>query len=440
MALREWSARHRTATIVIVVALVLLSALGSYLYATSSHQGSGPSQVEVDGPTLYQAYAQVNSSITATPGGPWGVFSYYGIAAQSAFSANVLPYAVSTNLTVNACGAQFQGLTMWNGSMPRFDGSLNSGTAPFWQFAYFSNTTKELLLATDDLGSSKVYPPFPITSVCQPWYDLNEPSPSYWTRLLSSLPANSPVQAVSALTGVDSNWLNEHLPVTEIYTSGPGVFTGLGDRPGSVGVYFDRCGEENVAGVQPIIVAAETFQGKFQGWGNLSVDCNLPKSGYGAYDGLYVIQKTNVVSETTSTMNTVSFTYNVALAYPNGTLTGDDDGWGLANWMTSWNLTTSSDSYLPLGTPNCPAWVPAIGDCVDNSSGWYAVVLSASGEWVDSYGALPGGGAGWSEPVTALVSHQQLVVVAPSSWNLGSDTLNVNSTVATATVLGSLTL
>lgn len=68
------------------------------------------------------------------------------------------------------------------------------------------------------------------------------------------------------------------------------------------------------------------------------------------------------------------------------------------------------------------------------------VVLSQSGEWINSYGLQPNGTPSWAEPVTALVSHQQLVIVVPSSWNLAGDKLAVDSTVTNSTVIGSLPL
>jgi hypothetical protein len=84
--------------------------------------------------------------------------------------------------------------------------------------------------------------------------------------------------------------------------------------------------------------------------------------------------------------------------------------------------------------------VGEVADCVANNSGWFAVILSAGGEWLDSYGSLPGGGAGWSEPNTALVSHQQLVIVVPSGWNLSGDRFSPISTITTSTVTGIFTL
>ena len=122
----------------------------------------------------------------------------------------------------------------------------------------------------------------------------------------------------------------------------------------------------------------------------------------------------------TTTLATIGF--QVAIAYPNGTLSNFYDEIGLANWMTGWNLSTSSGSALPLATPVCKEWAPALTNCPANDTGWYAVLLSSGGEWINSYGATPNG-TSWSIPIDALVSHQQLVIVTPSSWNLSGDKL-----------------
>ncbi len=107
--------------------------------------------------------------------------------------------------------------------------------------------------------------------------------------------------------------------------------------------------------------------------------------------------------------------------------------------MTGINVTTSSGQYLPLGTPTCRSRVASLADCPANATGWYAVLLSSSGEWLNSYGASPNG-TGWALPVDALVSHQQLVVVVPSSWSTSGDVLSVTSTLSTSRVVGSVGL
>ncbi|MCI4348301.1 MAG: hypothetical protein L3J97_06775, partial [Thermoplasmata archaeon] len=131
--------------------------------------------------------------------------------------------------------------------------------------------------------------------------------------------------------------------------------------------------------------------------------------------------------------------FQVAFESPNGTPINFFDGWGLANWMTSLNLTAPSGSPLPLATPSCKEWVSSVASCLANVTGWYAVLLSSSGEWLASYG-LSGTGAGWAVPVLALVSHQQIVIVLPNSWGFSGDTLNVVGTVSTSRVSGSLGL
>jgi hypothetical protein len=109
--------------------IVVAGGFGSY-FVLAHLRNTGPSGV-ADGPTLYQAMAAMNQTLRNATGGPWGLFSVYGVAAQAPYSANVVGYP-SNNLTVNACQAQFNGLTLWNGTMPVFSGTLNSGTAPFW--------------------------------------------------------------------------------------------------------------------------------------------------------------------------------------------------------------------------------------------------------------------------------------------------------------------
>jgi hypothetical protein len=429
--------KWRLIAVLAVAAIVVLASGLTVWWAFDHHQGRTSSS-RTDGPTLYEAIAEVNRSLTNTSEGPWGLFSVFGIAAQAPFSANVLGYGLGVNETVNACESQFNGLTIWNGTMPVFGGSFNSGTAPYWQFAYYSNSTHDILLVADVLGVVHVFPPMQSNGTCSPWFDLG--NPEKWVLLLSSFPADSTVDTQSALSALDQTWLSQQTPEVEILTSGPGMFSGYGDVGGGIDVDFQRCGLVGITGVQPVIQVGESLNGVRTSIANGTSNCALLNhpyfAGYGSYDLVFASANVSSSGETTQ----VDLEFQVAMRPHNSSSPTSYDGWGLANWMTSWNLTTPSDSRLPLGMPACTSWVPSVDDCVANTSGWYAVVLSASGEWINSYGALPNGTAGWSEPVTALVSHQQLVIVAPSSWALAGDKLTVNSTVSTSTVIGSLAL
>jgi hypothetical protein len=420
--------------VVVAIALLLILSVLAFHFTTTSQSSPGPT---ADGPTLYQALAQINITVRNVSGGPWTLFSVWGVAAQSPFSPNVVGYPAE-NLTVNLCGRQFDGLTLWNGTIPVFDGTFDSGTAPFWQVGFYSNVSHSILLTTDTLGITKIYPPMTYPGPCTAWYDLGS-APWHWTIPPGAFPADSPTATQTAWRVVGQDWLQSNRPEVELITIGPGVFNGFGDASG-YGVYFDRCGQAGIAGLaEPLVLVGESLQAQWRETQKLTTDCALPSSGYGSLDGLYSLRFSaiNVSSAAGTTWLIVPF--QVAFAYPNGTLTSDFDGWGLANWMTSLNVTTSLGLHLPLGTATCQSWVASLAECTANVTGWYAVLLSSTGEWLDSYGATPEG-TGWSVPVDALVSHQELVVVVPSSWNLSLATLNVTSTVSTSRIIGSVTL
>ncbi len=428
---------HVLSIVIVVLVVVAGLGIGTWWYLNRTSGPIGPGTI-LDGPNLYQAIAEVNQSIRNESGGPWGLFSIYGVAAQAPYSANVIGYPLG-NVTVNGCQAQLNGLTLWNGTMPSFNGTLNSGTAPFWQFAYFSNVSQQIVVATNVLNSVHVYPPMPVTGPCHPWYDLV--NPESWVKQLTPFLPNSPAVAQSALTEIGKlSWFYRSSPWVEVYTTGPGVFDGYGDLGGFAGVILDRCGLLGASDLQPLLQWAESLNGTNGGYSNETTNCavlNYPYfAGYGSYD---MIPGSLNMSAMSGTLQ-VSVSYQVGIIEHNQTTPYFFDAWGLANWMTSWNLTNASGQHLPLGVPTCRAWVASIADCGANASGWFAVVLSAGGGWINSYGVLPGGGVGWSEPVTALVSHQQLVIVVPSAWAVSGDQVSVTSTVSTSTVLGTITL
>ena len=430
--------RVRAVTILVaIVVLVAAVGLGAWLYlsSTSSPKPAGP---VANGPNLYAAIRSVNQSLENVSGGPWGLFSIYGVAAQVPFTANAVGYP-QLNETVNACQAQFNGLTLWNGTMPVFTGSLNSGTAPFWQFGFYSNTTQQIVLATNVLGSVRVYAPMTDNGPCHPWYDLGS-NPESWVQDLSPFLPNSPAVAGMALSQMSKlAWFSGSNPWAEIYTTGPGVFDGFGDLGGAAGLILDRCGLLGVYNIQPVLPWAEGLNGSGGGFANESTNCqvlNYPyHAGYGSYDLIPGSSNTTFSGGTVQVATSVQ----VGLIEHNQTTPTSFDGWGLANWVTSWNLTNGTGDALPFGSSSCRAWVGAVASCVANHTGWYLVVLSASGEWLNSYGSLSGGGVGWSVSITALVSHQQLVIVAPSGWAITGDRLTPSATIATSTVTGTIT-
>jgi len=428
-------------SILVAILVVAASAVGAYEYAQSRHSQPNQTPVISDGPTLSQALSQVNATIANTTGGSWELFSVYGIASQAPFSPNVLGYVLE-NHTVNVCGALYDGTTLWNGTIPVFNGTFNSGTAPFWQFGFYSGATNQILVAVDVLGVPQVFAPQLIPGACYPWDDTIPPVK--WSQISFPLPMDSPAAASVAWAGVSAYWSQPRGPFVEIIQAGPDMFGGLGDTLSGYIFWFERCGLAGVAGLQPVLGVSVNATGTSGGYsGDLppgGTNCALQNSGYGASDAIYRVVPglTSTNSSPTTTWTTVPF--QVAIAYPNGTLTNDYDAWGLANWMERLTLTSSNNTSLPSGTPTCGSWVPTLVDCPSNSSGWFAVLLSEGGKYIDSYGVQPGGSVGWNNPVSALVSNQKLVLVFPSSWDPGGDNLTFSSNVANSTIVGSLIL
>lgn len=441
--------------VVIALFLVVSVSFGGWYLVERVLPSLLSSSVRDDGPTFYQALASLNSSVVNESGGPWSIFSVMGIAAQEPYSPSVKGYVViNASLPVNGCQAALNGLTMFNGSIPIFTGTFNSGTAPFWQFAYYSAATSEVLVGTNVLGTAHLFSPFPLQSNCTHGWGDFELDPSEWTAQIysnSSLPPNSPIAARLVWNNIDTGYLDRHLPLVELFTSGPAMLAATQDLPyGRLGVDFVSCGiagftgykTDWAAGYGMAYYSGVNKNGSYPGGPpfNSSTNCYLGNAPTipDAVTGAYQFLLSNVTASTATDITRITASTAVNFALTGG---GEYyDTWGLANWMTSWNLTTPSNTRLPLGMPACASWVPSVEDCVANSSGWYAVLLSASGEWINSYGVLPNGTVGWSQQVTVLVSHQQLVIVAPGSLRIGGDLLTVASTVAGATVSGLLTV
>jgi hypothetical protein len=427
-------------------------AFGAWYWLEWSNSSPPSSLVRDDGSTLYEALAGLNSSVDNESGGPWSLFSVMGIAAEGPYSPSVKGYVSFNNSApVNGCQAALNGLTMFNGTIPSFTGTFNSGTAPFWQFAYYSNTTGEILVGTSVLGSPLLFAPFPLGSNCtRAWGDFGL-DPTEWTGQIlsnSSLPADSPVAARVVWNKVDTGYLDDHQPLVELFTSGPAMLAATQDQPdGNLGVDFVSCGLAGFTGYERdwadgygmAYYSGVSRNGSYAGQFNATTNCFLGNTATvpGAVTGAYQLLYSNTTASATPDTTLFSASAAVNFAQTGG---GEyHDMWGLANWMLSLNFSTSSGQQLAIGASGCPDWVASVSDCGANSSGWYAVLLSQGGEWLASYGAGSGGG-GWSVPVTAVVSHQQLVVVVPRAWSVSGDSLSITSATPYATVTGTVTL
>lgn len=385
-----------------------------------------------DGPTLYQAAQSLNSSVANQSGGPWTLFSLWGVASTVPFAPSSLAWS-NYNETVNSCQAQFNGVTLWNGSIPLFNGTYNSGTAPFWQFAYFSNNSHAILIATDVEQKTHVFPMMLMSSACASSSGLGVTPWTSATTYFSTFPPNSPTMAASAWSAVGALEISSKHPLYQAYVLG---LNNWGSGPIGLTMRFGRCGALGAAGLQPATWIVFNQNGSWNNFLNGSQGCgNLMSLGPPPTVFPYLV----ILSNETQVSYSGMVTYTQSFQVEAGMGTGNYNQNGLVTWMMTLELKSPANKTLPRSSTSCSNWVASISDCPVPIAGWYAVLMSPDQQWIDG-GYEPANGLGWSVPNVAIVSHQFLTIIAPSGWNLSGDSLSILPTSSEAPVVGTSTL
>jgi hypothetical protein len=427
-------ASGRVFAAIVAVIVVGVAVLGGYLYF--ANRGATPISVVDDGPNFYQALRDTNRSALPTVGGPWTLEEVYGVASPVPVNPGSWGWG-EYDQTLTSCQKAFDGLTLWNGTIPIFKGTYNSGTAPFWQIVYFSNVSQQLLIATDVLGVIHVYQPILLSSECatksglsyQPW----EWS-SQWSR--DGYPGNTPTMAsddwnVMAQSYV--KWLAK--PVAELYLLGYNPFgSGI---PHLDQINYFTCGTPGAVGATPgLAILGSTDEPSYTGnsW-NYTLGCTPTTNAWTPIPLDIVFSNTTVTSGAGTTLLQQSFEFDMAGSPPYSGLGYNMRG--MTSWMIELNLTNRSGAPLPVGGSGCESWVPSPSYCMV-TSGWYAVLLGPDGTWDGSFGATSGG-SGWSNPVLPIANNETLALVVPSSWNVTGETLEVTSTTSDLPLTGSVT-
>lgn len=418
------------ALLAILLAVVVVGSGAGYLVYLSISGGGEPVSIS-DGPTFYQAVAAIQPGVLAFSGGPWTLFSVYGIASPLPFTANGMgPY--NNSETINSCGSAFNGLTIWNGSIPRFSGTFNSGTAPFWQLAYFSNSTQSLLITTDVLGRVTLFPPIGLNSTCGQASELGLDPAGWASSDFVPFPADSTVMASAAWAAVGKQWTAVNPGSAELYVLGANRYN---DWPAGLLVAYERCGVVGAAGVQPVVYADMNSDGSLNNYFNGTKACTAEYSPTGPpipnalnFSAARVARVDGTLTANQSFVASVIFTPT----------SRSDDALGLVTWMASLSLLNRTGSLLPTATPVCRLWTSSASACSANPAGWYVVLLSQSGSWLDTY---PGsaGLSNWTIPNQSITTNQSMLLVCPSTWAIGGDMLTVASTTAQVILGGEAT-
>jgi len=428
----------RYVSVGIATAILVGAAIGGTLVGFSLENATPG--VSTDGPTLYGALHAVVGTVQNQSGGPWELFSTLGIAAESTFNPAAFAFGGSTNLSIQSCGDELNGVTVWNGSsIPLFDGSIASGTAPFWQFEFFSSPTKEITIATDVSWVVHVYPPIPPTSSC--WiYSGGESAPEY-VGWVNPLPEDSSVQATLAYDRDAESFAARNSPMVELFANGYSPLNEIGHGPyGGVELY--RCGIVGVAGVQPYLNVGFSQNGQIfdVGKGNLTCTATYSLGPPAVYTPYHLDWSTP--SSDKSFSYGVNYTVDSFLAtFPTGidNNTTDYDAWGLLTWMVSLSLRAANGTDLPSAPLSCQGWYPSPSTCDASSSGWSVMLLSANGAGVATFPSTSDASS-WSVPDAPVVSQDQVWLTYPAAWDVSGVTLDVSGSSAVPTITGSLSL
>jgi hypothetical protein len=434
--------KSRLAGLIIAV-IVVAASIGGTAYWLSIRSSSSTPGRWADGPTLYQAIDQVNTTVRNTTGGPWELFSYIGFAPEGPFSPAAYGYVNSTNLTLKYCQSQFNGLTVWNGtSFPVFNGSIASGTATFWQFAFFSSASHEIVVATDILGVTRVYLPVPLNNPCMSVTGMASGA-IYYESWVNPLPVDTSVQAAAGYDVVGKAFAAIHTPLVETYANG---WTPLSDAtnhgPGG-GVEYTLCGLVGASGYQPKSVVGELANGTVQSTFNGSLSCTaVAEAGPPVVYASYIVAMRPPGTPTPVGGGSAGLSFAIQTEFqssPTNTTPVFFDAWGLMSWMTKLSVRNATDQNLAVTPLSCQNWVPSLADCHPAGVGWSVVLVSPSGDWMDTFPSIDNASA-WAIPNVPLIGGEQLVVTYPAAWNVSSDEFVVVGTASVPTVSGSALL
>ncbi len=428
---RSPSRRAAAAVTLAVVIAVAGVAVALVIVRPGGRGGSTASSVEATSSTALQS---VETALAESTPLNWTVFSVVGIASESAFTPEIL----SLNETFESDLAAMWGCeslpfpSLWNVSgLPVDPGNLTDGYAPFWQFLLENGSGSgpvTYAVGVYVAGAVRVTAPLTTTDPCiqglglsQLTSEVPEAEPSLSSSVAAPL-AYEAITATGSQLGRYAVLWGDGWPV--LSTDGWGGFSiGYGD--GWSVTYYD-CDQAGVGPPSSPIVAWQA--GVAPGNGTPEV------GGVVATGSICTLSEYNVTLGATHVSpvgggSTYRGYLNVSGSY-HGLYGNESDVpsvQGLAAWMVRPAVDSPDGGSIPASADLCSSWSPLATSCPIPSGGWYAVLESPDGAWLDSYGSV-NGVTGWAASNVPIVSGESLVVVGSSSTLGSNDTLTLDPT------------
>jgi len=418
------SSRGKLAAVAAVVVVCVASAgVGGWLYLNHSN---GPS-VPTGTTTGLAALSKIEVGLPDASGESWTLFSDIGIASPSPFTPWVLggnPNSSANQLaTIWACGS-LPMTTVWNVSaLASRVGNVSDGYAPFWQFMFVNRSVNGQLtfsIGSYSQGRTEVVGPLSQTNACIErlglGYGIPMPGPSR-PNLETNL--GGPLAFESAAAELTTNfgpyalmWL-DGLPM--IANTGWDSFYSTAGVAWQASYY--NCG---LAGHIPPVESINSYHvsvwsqnGTPTASGPIGVafNCTLPN-----YDLAGAPEQ--ATGNPGNPQAQVGLTISGAF---NGRTQANVQG--LAAWMLQPRIVDSNQTLAEPSTDMCADWVSDLASCPYPSEGWYGVLLSPSGQWLDSYGATNGTSA-WASPGVPVLTNETFVILGSRTTDLTGATLN----------------
>jgi hypothetical protein len=439
----EGAAKGKRASQIVVVSITVITVVIAGLSpALLSVWGNSP--VPRNTITGLGALALVEASLVKTTSESWTLISDVGVASHDSYTpwviggidGSLINASISSLATLWACGS-LPLTTVWNTSgLPVRGGNLTDGFAPFWEFLFANASGSSqfvFAIGTYVSGSVKVLGPLNQANPCIRALGLG---PGFVPPIASLPSLETDIGgelAYRALTSLDAHfgpyavvWTNGWPIIANsgwdstIYTFGAGWI-----------VTFYECG---LVGVSPasstitswhVVVWLQNGIPTSGGASSTRFGCTLPSYNV-------------TITEQASSRQGTGFAASFSLAdngFSAGSYVADEQG--LAAWMVLPKLQRSLGGAPELAPDLCPHWLNGIASCDVPAAGWYAVLLSPGGQWLDSYGVINGSPA-WADPGVPVISTETVDILSAFSLSSSGITFQLSSNVTSPVIASNI--
>jgi hypothetical protein len=444
---------RRPALIAIAIAAILIAATFSgYAVSRKTSPSAPPTSPypppPADWATFHTAWSTVSQAFGAFAEGNWTIKFAEGAAADGPWSPSAVLWDQIPPALWDPCAAQLSGistLTFWNASAYPYSDSpdvFSSGAAPLWTFIFNGTGTPTFVaswlaghvLINGDLGTTS-----PCFSVGPPLNDVFAGTSLDYVHPSTELDSNA---IASAAIAEEPNASFLHVapvpsppsPAFALYFPGPQSVPVTIIGPNLWVVDYGACGLPGQLSSNFTLTAYEFDAATASGgaWSSIGLTCA---------DSYYVLNMSRNALSNPPSSSGIYREWNLSSSFLTSAVP--------ATWTAS-DLTTSIIHWWVVNGPGAGATVPSsaavcgflsanLSKCTPPSSGWYAVLLSANGTWLDSYPTITNGTM-WAVAGVHVADGDRIVLVGSAALPTTADfrtTFDTEPTVYAGAIVGS---